>query len=369
MMSRRAILMTGAGLLVLGAGGYALSSAGEAERYRAYAERLRAPLASGDVSELVRYAVLAANGHNTQPWLFRTAKGKINILPDFSRRTPVVDPDDHHLFVSLGCAAANLELAAAASGFQAAIARSAAAGEGVTVELAMPVGQGALDGVAKAMFDAIPLRQSTRSDYDGRPVPVEDIALMVEAAKTDKVDLSIMTEKADLARIRDLVVAGNDRQMKDAAFLRELKQWLRFSASSAERHGDGLYSAASGNPAVPEWIGPLAFDLVVRPAGENAKYARQMQSSAGVAIFAAEKDEPDGWIAVGQACQRFCLMATALGIRTAFVNQPVEVVALRGEMAALAGLGSRRPDLVLRFGYAPALPQSPRRPVAAVIAA
>ncbi|MGH1559991.1 hypothetical protein ACRAWD_24530 [Caulobacter segnis] len=28
----------------------------------------------------------------------------IEILPDLSRRTPVVDPDDHHLFVSLGCA-------------------------------------------------------------------------------------------------------------------------------------------------------------------------------------------------------------------------------------------------------------------------
>ena len=27
---------------------------------------------------------------------------------DFSRRTPVVDPDDHHLFVSLGCATETL---------------------------------------------------------------------------------------------------------------------------------------------------------------------------------------------------------------------------------------------------------------------
>jgi hypothetical protein len=27
------------------------------------------------------------------------------ILPDLSRRCPAVDPDDHHLFVSLGCAA------------------------------------------------------------------------------------------------------------------------------------------------------------------------------------------------------------------------------------------------------------------------
>lgn len=39
------------------------------------------------------------------------AAGQIEILPDVSRRTPVVDPDDRHLFIGLGCAAENLALA------------------------------------------------------------------------------------------------------------------------------------------------------------------------------------------------------------------------------------------------------------------
>ena len=47
--------------------------------------------------ELVRQATLAASSHNTQPWKFRVAEQSITILPDFTRRTPVVDPDDHHL--------------------------------------------------------------------------------------------------------------------------------------------------------------------------------------------------------------------------------------------------------------------------------
>ena len=54
----------------------------------------------------------------------------------------------------------------------------------------------------------------------------------------------------------------------------------------------------------------------------------------------------------GRACQRFALQATALGLRHAFVNQPVEVSRLRPELAAWVGLPGRRPDLVLRFGMA-----------------
>lgn len=55
-----------------------------------------------DGRELIRYATLAASSHNTQPWKFRIRKDRITILPDFSRRCPVVDPDDSHLFKSLG---------------------------------------------------------------------------------------------------------------------------------------------------------------------------------------------------------------------------------------------------------------------------
>ncbi|TIV28761.1 MAG: Tat pathway signal protein, partial [Mesorhizobium sp.] len=75
----------------------------------------------------------------------------------------------------------------------------------------------------------------------------------------------------------------------------------------------------------------------------------------------------DHWIRVGQACQRFALAATSLGLKLAFINQPVEVARLRADLAGIVG-ETRRPDIVMRFGYGPALPFSPRRPVASVIA-
>ena len=101
---------------------------------------------------------------------------------------------------------------------------------------------------------------------------------------------------------------------------------------------------------------------------ENAKYARHLRASAGVAVFVSQRDDRDHWVRAGRACQRFALPATAIGLKHAFVNQPVEVAHLRPELAALVGLPGRRPDIVMRFGYGPSLPFSARRPVEAVLA-
>ncbi|HSO47720.1 MAG TPA: Tat pathway signal protein, partial [Rhizobiaceae bacterium] len=152
------------------------------------------------------------------------------------------------------------------------------------------------------------------------------------------------------------------------AFMRELKSWLRFSPRQAMDTGDGLFSATSGNPVLPAWLGPLLLDFVFKADAENEKYARHIASSAGIAIFVAQKNDPEHWVLAGRACQRFALQATALGLKHAFINQPVEVAGLRPELADLVGLPGRRPDIVMRFGYGPTLPYSARRPVEAVLA-
>lgn len=340
-----------------------LSAMGSSSDYAASIASLRATLPDpARQIDLIRYATLAPNGHNTQPWRFRLSGKRIDILPDFARRTPVVDPDDHHIFVSLGAAAENLSLASAARGRPGEVRFDASDGGAVTFDFESgPVARSPL-------FDAIPKRQSTRTDYDGRAVGAADLAMLAKAAAVPGVDLVLLTDRPRIERICDLVVAGNSAQMADAAFVRELKSWLRFNPHQALRTGDGLYSVASGNPALPDWLGPHAFDLFSTAKSENDAYARQIRSSAGIAVFVGAGASPAQWVAVGQACQRFALQATALGLKQAFINQPVEVASLRPELAALVGLPGRRPDIVMRFGYGRELPWSPRRPIAAVIA-
>jgi len=84
-------------------------------------------------------------------------------------------------------------------------------------------------------------------------------------------------------------------------------------------------------------------------------------------IFVGERADSACWFEVGRAYEHFALAATALGVRTAFVNQPVEVPAVRTQFAQWLGLGAARPDLVVRFGSGSQMPYSLRRPVADVI--
>ncbi len=364
-MERRTLLIgAGIGALALGGAGWiGWRRTQAAADMSAYATGLRDPLPTqASTRDLIRYATLAANGHNTQPWLFRPDERGIDILPDFTRRTPVVDPDDHHLFASLGCAAENLVLAAGARGLAGEIVFDPGSGGMVRV------GLGTALGGDTALFDAIPLRQSTRSDYDGSAVSAADLSrLAAAAAAVPGVDLVLLTEREQIDRLRDLVIAGNSAQMADPAFVAELVHWLRFHPAAAMTTGDGLYSVASGNPALPDWLGPRLFDMVFIAKAENEKYARHIATSSGVAVFVAAQDNPEHWVQAGRACQRFALQATALGLKTAYINQPVEVPHLRADLAAAVGLPGRRPDIVMRFGRAPAMPMSARRPVDAVM--
>lgn len=358
-MNRRNVLIGGGALAAVAAGTTLVVGAqmGSAPDYDAQMAAIRESLPEqATTRDLLRYATLAPNGHNAQPWLFRIRDRQIEILPDFARRTPVVDPDDHHLFVSLGCAAENLSLASAARGRPGMLTFDASANGGIAFDFAAGARQ------ASALFDAIPRRQSTRADYDGRPVGAADLRTLAAAAAVLGVDLILIVDRPQIDRVRDLVVSGNGTQMADAAFMRELKSWLRFNPRQAARTGDGLYSAASGSPTLPGWLGLRAFDAFVTAKSENEKYARQIKSSSGVAIFVGAKADREHWVLVGRACQRFALQATALGLKHAYLNQPVEVPMLRPELAALIGMPGRRPDIVMRFGRATELPYSQRRP-------
>ena len=361
MISRRTAIVSGLSLAAAGAVGYGLWP--RLGRYEEEVDRQRQLLSSDPVlPDLIRMATLAANGHNTQPWIFGLGEQSISIQPDFSRRTPVVDPDDHHLYVSLGCAAENLVIAAGAHSRSAEVSvRSEGEPQ---IDIALGSGAAADD----TLYKAIPLRQSTRSVYDGQPLSADDLASLKAAAEEEGVSVTFFTEPSDREAILEFVVEGNSAQMDDPAFVAELRDWLRFSSATALEYGDGLFAACSGNPVVPDWIGSRMFNAFFTKESENDKYRDHIRSSAGVAVFVGDKSDPEHWIRVGRSFERFSLQATALGIRNAHVNQPVEVPSVRPEFARWLGMPDVRPDLVVRFGHAPLLPMSLRRPVEAVIA-
>lgn len=310
--------------------------------------------------ELVRYATLAASSHNTQPWKFQLEPNRIVILPDLSRRCPAVDSDDHHLYASLGCAAENLLLAAQAAGLKGHYSYGASASsvhvdfeEGPTFQ--------------SALFEAIPRCQCSRAEYDGISFTGEPLRLLEVAGRGDEVSVMLLTEGRQKEQVAEYVAEGNRVQFGDPAWAKELKTWIRFNAWDAMRTGDGLYGPVMGSPDVPRWLESLFIRLAFSAKRQNQKDIGHIRNSSAVAVFFSEADDKPHWIEAGRCYERLALQAAALDLRTAFINQPVEVPELRPQFADFLGIGHRRPDLIVRIGRGPEMPKSLRRSIDSVI--
>lgn len=327
------------------------------ETYDAIAAAIRraAPGGARDDRELVRLATLAASSHNTQPWRFRIAADAITIFPDRTRRCRVVDPDDAHLYKSLGCAAENLVHAASLQGY-VATPRYDDEADAVVVTLVAEAGV-----VPSELSRALGTRQCTKGTYDGSEIPPDELAELQQSG-TDDVRCVVLTGDEDIAAVSSLVQRGNLAQLRDDSFRHELLSWIRFNPRAATRTRDGLAGRVNGQPPLPTLVGRLLAPLVIKASTQVRADQQRLDSSAGVAIFLTPADTKASWVEAGRAYERFSLRADLLGIRSAFINQPIEVPELRDELEAFLG-GPGRAQLMVRFGHGPRGPFSLRRPV------
>jgi hypothetical protein len=92
-----------------------------------------------------------------------------------------------------------------------------------------------------------------------------------------------------------------------------------------------------------------------------------LRSSPGAVLIVSESDDKTAWVRTGQVYERLALKTTSLNIKSAFLNQPIEVAKVRPQFQSAMGLGESLPQLFVRFGYADAMLRSLRRPVTQVL--
>lgn len=363
-LSRRGALKVLPAAGIVAAGGYLLVEYAPWSDYDGQADQvrnalMRVPAMPAQMLEIVRYATLAANSHNTQPWKFVIQSDAIEIHPDYSRRLPVVDPGDRELWISLGCALENLLIAARAAGYACEVTYPDAV-DSIHIRLSADT---RYDG---PLFQSIPVRQNTRSEYDRKAIKGKDLDQVQALAVEPGVSLHYVLNSSGLDTVLDYVRRGNLSQYADKAFVNELICWLRFNKREALASLDGLPSRCSGKPEVPRWLGRM-FVQGTQPQQAADADAKNLRSSAGAVVVVSASDNKTAWVRTGQVYERMALMLTSLNIKSAFLNQPIEVDRLRGQFQSAMGLGEARPQLLVRFGYAALMPRSLRRPAERVL--
>jgi nitroreductase len=312
---------------------------------------------------LVRFAILAPSGHNTQPWLFRIDGDVLELYADRRRALPVVDPDDRELTISCGAALAFLTVAM--RGF----------GLGARVEL-VPEGPGS-DLLARVRLEdgpppsdlerrlllAIPRRRTCRAAFEPRPLPDELVATLAETAEARGTSLAVLVEERERLALADLIAEGDRIQGSDRRFRRELAAWLHPNRSAS---ADGLPGYAFGIGDLASYLGPVVIRTFDWGKGQAARDRQLAAGSPVLAVLGTPRDNPREWMHAGEALARVLLTATALGLQASYLNQAVEVEALRPRIPEVTGVPCF-PQIVLRLGYGPDARPTPRRPLEEVL--
>jgi len=315
----------------------------------------RRPPPMDTLRDLVALAVYAPSSHNTQPWRFRLAPPSIELRADRTRALPVNDPFDRELVISCGAALMALRVAAAAKGLSADV-RLLPDTTDHDVLARVVVGRGAVEPGLADLAPHLLARRTYRKAFDPRPVTDEAMSALRSAAALEGGDLRVLD--GDLRGLAGgLVDEGDHLLWNDPRWRRELAMWMH-----ATREGDGL--------AVPALAAPIA-QAIVRTFdmgdGVAAKDQQLLLASPALTVLATAEDDPRAWLHAGQALQRALLEGCRRGLQASYLNQPIEVPALRQRLREALDT-TDHPQLLLRWGHPvePVAP-TPRRPVDAVI--
>lgn len=315
-----------------------------------------------ELASLIHYAIQAPSGHNTQPWKFKVEEDSITIYPDYTRSLPVVDSDNHALFISLGCALENLVVAANNKGYNENIEFHFNERE-EHLKVRFTNHQIAHD---QTLFLAIEKRQVTRNKYLEKQIPEPELQKLIDATRQEGVDVKIF-HKNEFEEMTPFIEEGNMRQFGDKNFKHELMSWIRYNDEQAKETNDGLRGASMGYPSAPAWVGKLFFKLFDSPEKEAGAAIDMLKSSSLLLLFIALENNKKNWINIGRSYQKMALEATALGISHAHVNMPCEEMSVRKKLKEKFGFTNKEPLLLIRLGYSEALPKSFRRPAEEVM--
>ena len=312
--------------------------------------------------KIVRSAVKAPSGHNTQPWFFSKEDDGICITPDFSRSLPVADPEHRELFISLGCAAETAIIASRFYGYNAELKIDLLEKQG-TIKITLSKND---NSELPELFSFINLRQTTRNIYDGRPVSDDDLVKLTQIASESGLDVVLYIGQEKINTLVPYIFEANAIQMSNPNFKNELIQWLRFSEKEAMQKGDGLYAACIGMPSMGRLLGSFVLKNFVTAKSEEKRLLKQVYKTDLVAMFITQNNALVDWVKTGMIFQRFALTATKLGLSQSYINLPCQITQVRVKMMNDLGLHGV-PQLLVRLGYSPKMHFSFRRRINDVI--
>jgi hypothetical protein len=352
-LSRRKVLAlasTGTLVLVVGGGVWRAAdqgvfSTGEGPAYEPWDDwrtATKGPL------DLVRAAILAANPHNSQPWLFQVTPSQIDLFADRRRNLGTVDPFLREMHIGLGCALENLGLSAPANGYTTQVTLLPdASDETLVARIGLTPGSAPISD----LYHVIPQRHTNRYPYDtGRKVA--SVALDALDALNDDPDVRVFWySSADMRQqVGNLLVEAAQAFVADKAQdVVDTGIWYRATWQDIQQHRDGITIDAAGLPDLTRSIAKM-----LPPASQEQQESSFLQNSAdqvktaGAFGLLAVRNGQDRkqQLGAGRVWERMHLWVTKEGLAMQPLNQVVERAAREVVLGSTPHFGTSLQTLV-----------------------
>ena len=310
------------------------------------------------VEAALALAVRAPSVHNSQPWRWRVGDESVHLYADPNRQLQRIDPARRDLMLSCGVALQHFTVALSALGWQSAVHRfpnPADPDHLASIEIL----DSAVDEQDIALAAAIPRRRTDRRWFSSWPVPGGDIAVMATRAARSGVLLRRVEEEGDLAAV---VARAVREHISDPEYLAELAMW-------SGRHGSPAGVPARNTPSA-EQQGRFPARVFANPVLDQPAGVEARDDAGVVLVLATATDDPPALLAAGEATGAVLLTATALGLASCPLTEPLELADTRDEVRTKLLDGDGFPQMLLRIGWAALnadpLPATPRRPLSEV---
>lgn len=310
------------------------------------------------VRRIVGAACTAPSIHNTQPWRFRLAGAElIELHSDLDRTLWVADPRARALYLSCGAALFNLRLAVCNSGYRPLVwSLPESAADPTLVASVQLVAGRPVSVVERQMFEAIKDRRSNRQPFSNQRIPDHVRASLEQQASFECASLR-MLGSVEAEVVLDQAADADITLAADRYHRAELATWIGQRPDSRV----GVPCTAIG-PRPEPLPGPIR-DFGAEPAGREAAV---FESQPQLGVLSTARDRTEDWLRAGQALQRVLLTATRFGLATSLLYQPMELQDMQGGMQDWWPL-PEYPQIIIRFGYGPPAPRSPRLSLAEVL--
>ncbi|MFN8382040.1 MAG: twin-arginine translocation signal domain-containing protein [Anaerolineales bacterium] len=329
-MTRRDFLKLGGAALIAVAGGsvfratdQGVFSVGQGVAYEPWKNWCDA---KNPVERIVAAGILAANPHNSQPWLFHITDSSVDLFAVPERQIGVIDPFRREMYIGLGCAVENMRLAAEAEGFKADIRLM----PNLTTELhAASISLAESSPATSALYEAIPHRHTNRAAYDTTRSVDESVFSRINALITEPtVSLFWMRDSSSHKKFGEVAISAAEALITDEQQSMDSHKWWRQDWDELQAQADGITLDAQGLGSFISGAAKFLPDMSRQ--SNDASFVKNVRdvyvpTAAAFGIFAV----PDGMdftyrLQCGQIWQRIHLWATTQGLAMQPLNQMTE---------------------------------------------